>query len=100
MAGEFVRTPKRGDQAGRYAQVCDLPLLEMALAAVSLASVVVSIQTAHWFAAPFAALFFCGYAFVAWQVVTEQFAQRRSLSTLPAESDGPAVEPVTVARAA
>jgi glycosyltransferase involved in cell wall biosynthesis len=100
MAGEFVRTPKRGEKAGRYGQVSELPLLELALATLSLASVVVALQTAHWFAAPFAMLFFCGYAFVAFRVVAEQVTQRRTVSTVPAESDGPAVEPVGVARAA
>lgn len=100
MAGEFVRTPKRGNKAGRYGQISDLPWLELVLAASSLASVVAALMTAHWFAAPFAALFFSGYTCVAFCVVAEQFVQRRAVSTLPAENDGPSVEPAGVARAA
>ncbi|HEY4106405.1 MAG TPA: glycosyltransferase, partial [Polyangiaceae bacterium] len=65
MAGEFVRTPKRGEQRGRYRQYAKLPLVELALALVCLASVIASIQTGHYIAAPFAALFMCGYGYVA-----------------------------------
>jgi hypothetical protein len=42
------------------------------MAAVSAASLAVSITTAHWFAAPFAALFMFGYAYVFVLVVVEQ----------------------------
>ncbi|HEV8245255.1 MAG TPA: glycosyltransferase, partial [Polyangiaceae bacterium] len=52
MAGEFVRTPKRGDARGRYRQAAKLPLAEMALGLVSAASVVAAIETQHYFAAP------------------------------------------------
>ncbi|MBM4363318.1 MAG: glycosyltransferase [Deltaproteobacteria bacterium] len=76
MAGEFVRTPKRGENAGRYFQVARLPIVEMALGTLSLGSVVASVQTGHWFAAPFAFLFACGYGYVAWLVVREQLVQR------------------------
>jgi hypothetical protein len=78
MAGEFVRTPKRGNATGRYRQASDLPFVEMALALLSATSVVASIETGHWFAAPFAALFMAGYAGVAVQVLREQFAARRA----------------------
>jgi hypothetical protein len=73
MSGEFVRTPKRGEGAGRYKMGAKLPLVEMALAAVCGASVLAAFETGHWFAAPFAALFTWGYAYVATQVLKEQF---------------------------
>ena len=77
MAGEFIRTPKRGAAAGRYWQVARLPMLEIGLALVSFASVVASIETRHWFATPFALLFMMGYGGVAWLVASEQLGQRR-----------------------
>ncbi len=76
MAGEFVRTPKRGAVAGRYWQYASLPMAEIALGLVSLASVIASIQTRHWFATPFAFLFMVGYGYVAWLVASEQIGQR------------------------
>lgn len=78
MAGEFVRTPKRGavgSVAGRYFQHAKLPLVEMALCLVSAASVVASLKTSHYFATPFAALFTLGYGYVASQVVFEQLGR-------------------------
>ncbi|HEY2406009.1 MAG TPA: glycosyltransferase [Polyangiaceae bacterium] len=75
MAGEFVRTPKRGEQLGRYRQGAKLPFAEMALAAICAASVAASIQTGHYFATPFAALFMAGYAYVATLVLQEQFGR-------------------------
>jgi cellulose synthase/poly-beta-1,6-N-acetylglucosamine synthase-like glycosyltransferase len=83
MAGEFVRTPKKGTRAGRYSVYASLPLAEMALCAVSVASVVVSIQTGHWFAAPFATMFAFGYGYVATLVVQEQTSRRRAVLTQP-----------------
>jgi hypothetical protein len=79
MAGEFVRTPKRGEARGRYRQVAKLPLAEIALALVSAASVVAAIETQHYIAAPFAALFMSGYAYVAALVIQEQFLTRSSI---------------------
>jgi len=73
MAGEFVRTPKRGEQRGRYRQYAKLPLSEMALATVCAGSVVASVETGHYFATPFAALFMSGYGYVAALVIQEQF---------------------------
>jgi cellulose synthase/poly-beta-1,6-N-acetylglucosamine synthase-like glycosyltransferase len=75
MAGEFVRTPKRGSVAGRYFQHAKLPLIEMALCVVSAASVVASVTTSHYFATPFAALFTLGYGYVASQVLFEQLGR-------------------------
>lgn len=86
MAGEFVRTPKRGEAAGRYKQVAKLPFTELALAALSATSVVAAIETHHWFAAPFAMLFTFGYGYVATLVLRDQLFVRRSsqLPTAPA----------------
>ncbi|HKO48227.1 MAG TPA: glycosyltransferase [Polyangiaceae bacterium] len=78
MAGEFVRTPKRGEQRGRYRQYAKLPTTEIALAAVCACSVVASIETGHYFATPFAALFMSGYGYVAALVIQEQFGFGRS----------------------
>jgi hypothetical protein len=78
MAGEFVRTPKRGEQRGRYRQAAKLPLAEMFLAAVCAGSVVASVQTGHYFATPFAVLFLCGYSYVSALVIQEQFGFGRA----------------------
>ncbi|MEB2311482.1 MAG: glycosyltransferase [Sorangiineae bacterium] len=79
MAGEFVRTPKRGITAGRYRQAADLPLIELALTLLSAASVVAAVTTGHWLATPFAALFMCGYGYVAGLVLSEQASRRRAV---------------------
>jgi hypothetical protein len=106
MAGEFVRTPKCGGSAGRYRQIAQLPLLEVALALVSLASFVAALQTGHWFAAPFALLFMAGYGYVAWSVAAEQLGPRvrtRPASATEAIEEAPASgerQAASVARAA
>jgi hypothetical protein len=93
MAGEFVRTPKRGSASGRYFQHAKLPLIEMALCVISAASVVASVQTSHYFATPFATLFTLGYGYVASQVLFEQLGRpvpapdRISVSETDAEAD-------------
>jgi hypothetical protein len=74
MAGEFVRTPKRGEAGGRYRQVSKLPFVEALLAAVAATSAVVAFQTGHYLAMPFAALFALGYLYVAVLVAHEQLA--------------------------
>ena len=79
MAGEFVRTPKRGLHAGRYSQRAQWPLLEILLSVISCASFGVALTTAHWFAAPFAGLFAFGYGYVALLVVREQWIQRKAV---------------------
>jgi cellulose synthase/poly-beta-1,6-N-acetylglucosamine synthase-like glycosyltransferase len=78
MAGEFVRTPKKGIRAQRYRASADLPLVEIGLCLFSLASVIASMETGHWFAAPFAMLFTFGYGYVATLVASEQFAGRKA----------------------
>lgn len=82
MAGEFVRTPKRGETVGRYRQRVRLPWTELVLAAISTCSVVASIQTAHWFATPFTFLFASGYWYVATFLLIEQLGQREEIPRL------------------
>jgi glycosyltransferase involved in cell wall biosynthesis len=86
MAGEFIRTPKKGSSQGRYRTAADLPTVEIALCLVSAASTVASIETGHWFAAPFAMLFTSGYGYVAFFVASEQLARRKSQLARPAMS--------------
>lgn len=100
MAGEFVRTPKKGITAGRYRQHAELPLLEIGLALLSAASVIASLETGHWFAAPFASLFMLGYSYVAWLVVAEQVAVRRTALARASEPPAEAVETPAMPRAA
>ena len=78
MAGEFVRTPKKGNLQGRYHARADLPITEIGLALVSLVSTIASVQTGHWFATPFAAMFLGGYSYVAYHVMAEQTVRRKA----------------------
>jgi glycosyltransferase involved in cell wall biosynthesis len=102
--GEFVRTPKRGTNARRYTQVGDLPWAELVLGALSAASVVVSLSTGHWFAAPFAGLFMVGYVYVSLRLVAENVARTRHVRAVPGglvQAARPAgVEGSSIARAA
>jgi hypothetical protein len=100
MSGEFVRTPKKGIIAGRYRQHAELPLVEIGLALLSAASVIASIETGHWFAAPFASLFMIGYSYVAWLVVSEQVAVRRAALARASSPPAEAVETPAMPRAA
>jgi cellulose synthase/poly-beta-1,6-N-acetylglucosamine synthase-like glycosyltransferase len=77
MAGEFVRTPKRGSALGRYRAAADLPKVEIALCLISVASTVASVRTGHWFATPFAMLFTIGYGYVGFFVAAEELERRR-----------------------
>jgi cellulose synthase/poly-beta-1,6-N-acetylglucosamine synthase-like glycosyltransferase len=89
MAGEFVRTPKKGSSQGRYRAGADLPTVEVALCLISATSVVASIETGHWFAIPFAALFTFGYGYVAFFVASEQLARRKTqLASSPTAGNG------------
>jgi hypothetical protein len=102
MAGEFVRTPKQGDNKGRYRARADLPLFETGLSLLSFASTVASIQTGHYFATPFALLFTIGYGYVAMLVAHEQATRRRESATRmlatsserPSDPTVPAEQPV------
>jgi cellulose synthase/poly-beta-1,6-N-acetylglucosamine synthase-like glycosyltransferase len=78
MAGEFVRTPKKGTTEGRYRAAADLPMIEIALGLISGASIVAALETGHWFAAPFAMLFTFGYGYVAFFVAVEQLGRRKA----------------------
>jgi len=80
-AGEFVRTPKRGLRASRYRQRrAPLPIAELFLAVVSVGSVVISLETDHFLATPFALLFALGYSYMAGMMTVEQLARRRALA--------------------
>ncbi len=80
MAGEFVRTPKKGSREGRYRARASLPMTEIGLSLLSMVSVVVSVQTGHYFATPFALTFAFGYGYVAALVVAEQMRRRREVA--------------------
>ncbi|MGE0322317.1 MAG: glycosyltransferase [Polyangiaceae bacterium] len=90
MSGEFVRTPKRGSQLGRYRQAAQLPFVEIGLTLISIASVVASVETGHWFATPFTMLFALGYGYVAWTVTSEQLLSRGEKAPQPERLPGAA----------
>jgi sensor c-di-GMP phosphodiesterase-like protein len=94
MSGEFVRTPKHGSNAARYKARTDMPIAEVALALVSFASVVASIENANWFALPFAMLFTLGYGYVALLVANEQ-SQRRRTAARPVSDPPPAPQDIS-----
>jgi len=87
MAGEFVRTPKKGNEGDRYRAAIKIPVAEVILSLISFGSTIAAVQNGHWFAAPFAALFTFGYAYVAALLIDEQLerrrAERRSLVPVP-----------------
>ncbi len=76
-AGEFVRTPKRGSNRWRYHATLDLPWPELLGFALSLTSAVVAVYRGHYFAAPFATLFACGYGYIASLLLHESVLRRR-----------------------
>lgn len=86
MAGEFVRTPKRGASAGRYRAGADLPLAELGLGTICLASAWVAVSLGHYFAAPFALLFAWGYYYVAVLLVRDRLPAKAELMA-PAEGE-------------
>jgi hypothetical protein len=81
MAGEFVRSPKKGSDDSRYKSNIKVPYAEFALSMVSFGSTLAALQNGHWFAAPFAALFCFGYGYVAVTLTTEQLERRRAART-------------------
>ena len=87
MAGEFVRTPKRGEGVARYRQRVQLPWTELVLGAISAMATLAAIQTEHWFAVPFTGLFAVGYCYVATQLMTEQWSQRNDVPRLVVTTD-------------
>ncbi len=95
MAGEFVRTPKQGDNKARYKARADLPIAESALAVVSFLSVLAAVHTDNWFAAPFAFLFMLGYGYVAFLVAAEQLERKRGAAEPDRTSDPVAAPSMT-----
>ncbi|MFO0592218.1 MAG: cellulose synthase family protein [Polyangiaceae bacterium] len=77
MAGEFVRTPKQGNNKNRYKAALQLPYVEAVLALWSAAGVVASCYTGHYFAAPFSFLFMMGYGYVTVLLTREQIQRAR-----------------------
>jgi cellulose synthase/poly-beta-1,6-N-acetylglucosamine synthase-like glycosyltransferase len=86
MSGEFVRTPKRGENSSRYRMGAKLPLPEMFLAVMCGVATFAAIETGHWFAAPFALLFTWGHAYVATMVLKEQLLPARELASAASSS--------------
>ena len=86
MAGEFVRTPKKGSREGRYRARASLPLVEVGLCMLSMVSVIASLETRHWFATPFAMLFAFGYGYVALLVASEQTVRWREARAMAREA--------------
>ncbi|MBW2528610.1 MAG: glycosyltransferase, partial [Deltaproteobacteria bacterium] len=94
-AGEFVRTPKHGSNKWRYFAGGKLPWLELGCAVVAGLDFIVSIQTGHFIATPFAFLFTLGYLYVAYVTASEQVTRRRrslepatpATEVLPAAAD-------------
>lgn len=82
MAGEFVRTPKRGEGTARYRQRVQLPWTELSLGLLSAVATLAAISTEHWFAVPFTGLFSVGYHYVAVQLMSEQWGQRNDVPRL------------------
>jgi cellulose synthase/poly-beta-1,6-N-acetylglucosamine synthase-like glycosyltransferase len=76
MAGEFVRTPKKGAVGGnRYRTSVSIPMAESILCVISFASTIASIHSGHYIAVPFAALFTAGYAYMASAMLIEQLSR-------------------------
>jgi cellulose synthase/poly-beta-1,6-N-acetylglucosamine synthase-like glycosyltransferase len=89
MAGEFVRTPKKGTTTGvRYrAKAGELPIVESILGVVSMAATVASLHTGHFIATPFAALFTAGYGYMAWAMLLECAPWSERLRAPSAQAD-------------
>lgn len=85
MAGEFVRTPKKGATTGaRYRTTAmSLPFLETLLFIISLAATIASTRTGHVIATPFAALFTAGYGYMAGSMIYEQFQRATAPRSVP-----------------
>ena len=81
-AGEFVRTPKRGSDRWRYLAAVELPWLEMFFTGLCGCAFVVSIQSGHWFATPFTALFTMGYGYIAGLLLLENMGRRSKVDLL------------------
>jgi hypothetical protein len=90
MAGEFVRTPKKGFTSNgrtRYrASGVPIPWTEMILGAISGASVVASLAFRHFFALPFALMFASGYLHMAVSLLRARYGGIEGRSPSPAAS--------------
>jgi cellulose synthase/poly-beta-1,6-N-acetylglucosamine synthase-like glycosyltransferase len=93
MAGEFVRTPKKGfapaGQARYRASGVPVPWLEAILGAISSASVVAALAFRHYFALPFALMFASGYLHMAWSLLRARYGlglQRSGYEPSPSPS--------------
>jgi cellulose synthase/poly-beta-1,6-N-acetylglucosamine synthase-like glycosyltransferase len=99
MAGEFVRTPKRGTSPaaqGRYrARATALPWAESALAVVSAGSVAAAVLCRHYFAVPFAVMFFTGYAYMAGALLRERWRGQGEDRLVPVERAPGNQRPIT-----
>lgn len=96
MSGEFVRTPKRGAGMSRYRMGARVPVVELGMSALCLASSVVAVETGHWFAAPFSGLFAWGYGYVAVLLLKEQLLPAGRETATPASN----IEEASLAKAA
>jgi hypothetical protein len=78
-AGEFVRTPKRGDapSALRYRALARWPLVEAALAAWMSWGLFDAARNGRWESLPFLGLFFGGFTWVATRACAERLGDRR-----------------------
>jgi cellulose synthase/poly-beta-1,6-N-acetylglucosamine synthase-like glycosyltransferase len=78
MAGEFVRTPKKGfgdsQKTRAIATAHPLPWIEMVLCLIAACSIVTSLNFRHYFATPFAVMFTVGYGTMAYSLIKERFA--------------------------
>jgi cellulose synthase/poly-beta-1,6-N-acetylglucosamine synthase-like glycosyltransferase len=98
MAGEFVRTPKKGSKAGRYrASQFDMPKWEPLLFGVAVADMLASLATGHYFATPFAALFASGYGAMSVALIADQLERRRAAAETAVEQPALATEQLDAA---
>ncbi|MGB8294427.1 MAG: glycosyltransferase [Polyangia bacterium] len=81
MAGQFVRTPKKGFGASGKSDsgmATPLPWIEVVLCLVSASSIATSLMFRHYFATPFAVMFTTGYGYMALALIRERLASARA----------------------
>ena len=95
MAGEFVRTPKKGFTAGgrsRYRSGdVQAPWAEAVLCAISSVSVVAALSFGHYFALPFALMFATGYGYMAYSLLSERLRGVEAAGLVPLQGRGAGV---------
>jgi cellulose synthase/poly-beta-1,6-N-acetylglucosamine synthase-like glycosyltransferase len=96
MAGEFVRTPKKGfgtNGQRRYrASGVPIPWAEAILGAISSVGVVAALAFRHYFAFPFALMFASGYLAMTWDLLRARYGlgqPARAVSVTGAVPKGP-----------